>query len=229
MGTAHHLSADIRHPSSEYDEEAAEQLHRLLAFGPRIRRGAGGGPDPRLRSSGDGHEARPPGSHHRRGRREAGGRPVLCARDVRSTHPADLSLEHDLFRKPVPTFRHHAPLFPYPRPTGSAMKRVWSPDLTRISTARLPSPRASASSLRTSAGLDTGLPATSRMTSPDLKPWLAAGPSGSTEVTTTPSLPAPATPPEGAKVSPRRGSSVPADCSRSSGAARARRCSCWRS
>src|ERR1700720_4520715 len=115
--------------------------------------------------------------------------------------------EHDLFRKPVPTpdrvpgrvrgklFRDHALLFRHPRPTGSAMKRVWSPDLTRISTARLPSPRASASALRTSAGFDTGLPATSRMTSPDLKPGLGAGPSGSTEGTTTPSLPGPATPP----------------------------------
>src|ERR1043166_1079511 len=152
--TTDNPSSVLRRLSSEKNEKAAEQLHRLLAFGPRIRRGAGGGPDPRLRSSGDGHEARPPGSHHRRGRRMPAGRPVLCARDVRSTHPADLSLEHDLFRKP--TFRHHAPLFPYPRPTGSAMKRVWSPDLTRISTARLPSPRASASALRTSAGLDTG-------------------------------------------------------------------------
>src|ERR1700731_4505027 len=36
------------------DEEAAEHLRRLLAFGPRIRRGAGGGPDPRLREAGTG-------------------------------------------------------------------------------------------------------------------------------------------------------------------------------
>lgn len=55
------------------------------------------------------------------------------------------------------------------RPTGSATKRVASPDFTRISTVRLPSERASSSALRTSAGFATDLPATSRMTSPVLK------------------------------------------------------------
>src|ERR1043166_7847024 len=172
--------------------------------------GTGTRPAPRVRTTGGGDGCRR-------------GAPLSARGGVARAPPADFSLEHDLFRKPVPTFRHHAPLFPYPRPTGSAMKRVWSPDLTRISTARLPSPRASASALRTSAGLDTGFPAPPRRTPPDWKPWLAAGPSGPTEVTTTPSLPAPATPPEGAKVSPRRGSSGPAACSRASGGARGHR------
>src|SRR5207302_9334920 len=85
MSTAGHLSSDIRHLSSEDDEEAAEQLHRLLAFGPRIRRGAGGRTGSETPGSGDGHEARPPGSHHRRGRRMPMGRPVLCARDDMSS------------------------------------------------------------------------------------------------------------------------------------------------
>ena len=47
--------------------------------------------------------------------------------------------------------------------------------------------------LRTSAGVATFLPPTSRMTSPVLKPCSEATPSGSTLVTTTPSVPLPAT------------------------------------
>src|SRR5262249_16889297 len=52
----------------------------------------------------------------------------------------------------------------------TATNRVASPDFTRISTLRFDSARASASALRTSAGVETVLPATSRMTSPSLTP-----------------------------------------------------------
>jgi hypothetical protein len=55
-------------------------------------------------------------------------------------------------------------------PTGSATKRVLSPDFTRIRTVRLPSVRALVIILRTSAGVETVLPATSRITSPVEKP-----------------------------------------------------------
>ena len=55
----------------------------------------------------------------------------------------------------------------------------------------------------------TFLPATSRMTSPVLKPCSEAMPLGSTSVTTTPSEPLPATWPAGASVRPSRGTSVP--------------------
>src|SRR5215211_7582351 len=98
--------------------------------------------------------------------------------------------------------RRHA-LSGHARPSGSATNFVASPDFTRISTVRLPPERASLSAVRTSAGLETALPATSRITSPVLKPRSAAGPSGSTAVTTTPLPPLPATEPAGANVRPR--------------------------
>ena len=71
---------------------------------------------------------------------------------------------------------------------------------------RSPWPRFSAA--RTSATLETVLPPTLRMTSPVWKPCSAAGPSGSTAVTTTPLSPEPSTSPAGASRSPRCG--VPA-------------------
>jgi hypothetical protein len=55
-------------------------------------------------------------------------------------------------------------------PIGKATNFVFSPDFTRNKTARLPSLRASARLLRTSAGVDTALPPTSRMMSPTWKP-----------------------------------------------------------
>src|SRR5579863_1620390 len=51
-------------------------------------------------------------------------------------------------------------------PIGTATKRVPWFDFTRINTLRLPSLWASETALRTSAGEDTVLPLTSRMTSP---------------------------------------------------------------
>ena len=55
-------------------------------------------------------------------------------------------------------------------PSGSATKRVPPFDFTRNNSVRLPSLRASAICVRTSAGLETDLPLTSRMTSPTWKP-----------------------------------------------------------
>jgi len=55
-------------------------------------------------------------------------------------------------------------------PSGRATNLVPWPDFTRNKTARLPSLRASARLLRTSAGVDTVLPPTSRMMSPTWKP-----------------------------------------------------------
>ena len=55
-------------------------------------------------------------------------------------------------------------------PSGSATKRVPSFDFTRNNSVCLPSLRASEICLRTSAGLETDLPLTSRMTSPTWKP-----------------------------------------------------------
>src|SRR5215471_21303249 len=57
-----------------------------------------------------------------------------------------------------------------PFPIGKATKRVLSPFFTRIRTLRLPSVRALATTSRTSAGVETDLPAISRMTSPVEKP-----------------------------------------------------------
>src|ERR1700747_1914503 len=98
MNAARLLSSDIRHPSSEK------------------RRGGGGAtpPPPRIRApdpwggwgrtgsetpgSGDGHEARPPGSLHRRGRRMPAGRPDL----VEGMTIIPLFPEHDLFQGQAP-------------------------------------------------------------------------------------------------------------------------------
>jgi hypothetical protein len=55
-------------------------------------------------------------------------------------------------------------------PSGSATKRVPSFDFTRNNSVCLPSSRASEICLRTSAGLETDLPLTSRMTSPTRRP-----------------------------------------------------------
>ena len=53
-----------------------------------------------------------------------------------------------------------------PFPSGKATKRVLSPFFTRIRTLRLPSVRAVETTSRMSAGVETDLPATSRITSP---------------------------------------------------------------
>ena len=92
--------------------------------------------------------------------------------------------------------------------SGSATNLVASADFTRISTVCLPSLRSSLSVLRTSTGLETALPLTSRIMSPVWKPCSAAGPFGSTPVTTTPLPAAPATSVAGARVRPRRGTPV---------------------
>src|SRR5277367_6793801 len=55
-----------------------------------------------------------------------------------------------------------------PSPMGTATNRVACPDFTRINTVRLPPACASDTALRTSAGEETSLPLTSRMTSPFL-------------------------------------------------------------
>src|SRR5689334_23932534 len=78
-------------------------------------------------------------------------------------------------------------------PSLKATNFVPSPDFTRISTVRLPSRCALPTATRISEGEATLRPATSRLTSPALKPFSAATPSGSTWVTTTPPLPLPAT------------------------------------
>src|SRR5262249_10582936 len=96
-----------------------------------------------------------------------------------------------------------------PFPTGGATKRGVAPFFTRTRTLRLPWVRASAITSRTSAGVETDLPATSRITSPVEKPWSAAIPVESTPVTATPSAPAPATRAAGARVRPSLPISVP--------------------
>lgn len=57
-----------------------------------------------------------------------------------------------------------------PRPSGRATNRVLSPFFTRSRTLRFPSVRALATTSRTSFGVETDLPATSRITSPVEKP-----------------------------------------------------------
>src|SRR5216683_3948460 len=89
-------------------------------------------------------------------------------------------------------------------PTGNATNLVWSPDFTRIRIVCLPWACASCMALRTSDGVATVLPPTSRITSPVRKPRSAAGPSGSTRVTIPPALPAPATFAAGASDRPSR-------------------------
>src|SRR6185369_7275278 len=96
-----------------------------------------------------------------------------------------------------------------PFASGTATKRDEPLERTLISTLFLLSLRAATIASRTSPGLVTLLPATSRMTSPSLKPRSAAALFGSTSVTTTPSLPAPATLLAGATVRPSFGTPVP--------------------
>src|SRR5665647_2577048 len=96
-----------------------------------------------------------------------------------------------------------------PFASGTATKRDDPPVLTRIRTLFLLSEAAALIASRTSPALATLLPATSRITSPSLKPRSAAALFGSTSVTTTPSLPAPATLLAGATVRPSFGTSVP--------------------
>src|ERR1700726_1688147 len=98
---------------------------------------------------------------------------------------------------------------PQPFARGTATKRDDPPLLTRIRTLFLLSVRAASMASRTSLTLATLFPATSRITSPSLKPRSAAALCGSTSVTTTPSLPAPATELAGASVKPSFGTSVP--------------------
>ena len=104
--------------------------------------------------------------------------------------------------KPAPYRKNRAAARSQPVATGSATKRVELPDLIRIRTSCLPEDRASDTAWRTSDGLLTALPPTSRMTSPLRMPHSAAGPSGLTSVTTTPCLPFPGTLSAGAMVSP---------------------------
>src|SRR5262249_12081029 len=94
-------------------------------------------------------------------------------------------------------------------PIGRAANRVPPSDLPRISPVFFPAPLASASTFLTSAGVETVVPPTSRITSPVLKPRSAAGPSGSTCVTTTPCPDAPATCLAGASERPSLGTSAP--------------------
>src|SRR3984885_994560 len=96
-----------------------------------------------------------------------------------------------------------------PFASGCAWNRAPPPLLIRIKTLFLLSARAALIASRTSPALATVFPATSRMTSPSLKPRSAAALFGSTSVTTTPSLPAPATLLAGATVIPSFGTSVP--------------------
>src|SRR3954467_2074258 len=96
-----------------------------------------------------------------------------------------------------------------PFPSGTATKRDDGPLLTRIRTLFLFSVRAVLITSRTSSAFATVLQATSRITSPSLKPRSAAGLLGAPPVTTTPSLPAPATLLAGAIVRPSFGTSVP--------------------
>src|SRR6266700_4771282 len=108
-------------------------------------------------------------------------------------------------------------------PTGNATNLVWSPDFTRIRIVCLPWACASCMALRTSDGVATVLPPTSRITSPVRKPRSAAGPSGSTWVTTTPALPAPATFAAGASDRPSGPTLLPGLVSPGPGWTRA----CW--
>src|SRR5215470_3384827 len=71
------------------------------------------------------------------------------------------------------------PISVHALPIGTATKRVPWFDFTRIKMLRLPSLWASETALRTSAGEDTALPLTSRMTSPAWN-WSLAVPFGST-------------------------------------------------
>src|SRR5215471_21865364 len=113
---------------------------------------------------------------------EAGDSRLACPR--RAFHPAKRPQE-----RPTPR---------QARASGMATNFVASSDFNRINTVRLPFLWASLMALRTSAGVVTFFPPTSRITSPVLKPCSEASPLGSTSVTTTPSEPLPATCPAGA-------------------------------
>src|SRR5215468_5743077 len=76
--------------------------------------------------------------------------------------------------------------FSYPFAKGTAMNLVASAVLTCISTLGLPLASACTSAERTSPTVATALPPTLRMTSPVLRPCSAAGPLGSTDITTRP-------------------------------------------
>jgi hypothetical protein len=111
-------------------------------------------------SGGDGPRGPPPGYARQRGRRMPADRPITPEPE-RAEHArsSDLCGGRGLAKTASISVRHVLP-------SGSATKRVPSPDFTRNNKACLPDLRASASCLRTSAGLDTDLPPTSRMTSP---------------------------------------------------------------
>src|SRR5499427_3777495 len=127
---------------------------------------------------------------------EAGDSRLACPR--RAFHPG-----------PVRQYQRNAHRPGQARAIGMATNFVASSDFNRIKTVRLPFLWASLMALRTSAGVVTFFPPTSRMTSPVLKPCSEASPLGSTSVTTTPSEPLPATCPAGASIRPSFGTSVP--------------------
>ena len=83
--------------------------------------------------------------------------------------PAPLRSDHRRGRR-MRCRRDVPNLVSQPRPSGSATKRVLSPFFTRTRTVRLPCVRAVVMTSRTSVGVETDLPATSRMTSPVEKP-----------------------------------------------------------
>src|SRR5262245_17311989 len=107
--------------------------------------------------------------------------------------------ERTVFMYSCERCRHDA----HPAPTGIATKCTELADLTRIKTLCLRADTLSDMASRTSEGVLTALPDTSRMTSPVRMPCAAAGPSGFTSVTATPRLPLPGTLSAGARLRPR--------------------------
>ena len=87
---------------------------------------------------------------------------------------------------------------PYAFGNENATKRSPLAVCTRIRTAVLPCCLAESIPDFTSCGVETDLPATSRMTSPLVSPFSAAAPPGSTPTIATPFWPAPSTSPAGA-------------------------------
>src|SRR5664279_4497140 len=160
----------------------------------------------------------PPGKSRRRGRLMPA-TPSISSIMIRSDHDLISSFEHDLrvnalrLARGKTGFRFSGScsraLDTQPFARGTATKRDDPPLLTRIRTLFLLSVRAAFIASRTSPTLVTLFPATSRITSPSLKPRSAAALLGSTSVTTTPSFPAPATLLAGATVRPSLGTSVP--------------------
>ena len=99
-----------------------------------------------------------------------------------------------------------ATLRSYPFARATAMNLVASAVLTCISTLCLPLALAWTTAERTSSTVATALPPIFRMTSPVFRPCSAAGPLGSTDVTTRPFCPTPSTPLRrlaGARLRPR--------------------------